>query len=143
MIQAQYYNFVRLGRAGYTAIVENMLANARYLNQELEKTGRFEILNPGLSEPVVTFRLRPDQPFDAFHLSDRLRMNGWIVPAYTLPPNAEDVTVLRAVVRSDMSRDKVDILMMHINEACAYLDQRPPVPTEEDRQTHEHQRRRC
>jgi glutamate decarboxylase len=142
MIQAQLYNFVRLGRAGYAAIVDNMLTNARYLNEELEKTGRFEILNPRLCEPVVTFRLREGQSFDAFHLSDRLRMNGWIVPAYTLPPDAEDVTVLRAVVRADMSRDKVDILLNHINEACAYLDVRQ-LPSEADRGTHEHQRRRC
>jgi glutamate decarboxylase len=143
MIQAQYYTFVRLGRAGYTAIVENMLANARHLNEQLEATGRFEVLNPGLAEPVVTFRLKPGAAFDAFHLSDRLRQNGWIVPAYTLPPNAEDVTVLRVVVRNDMSRDKIDILMNHITEACDYLDAQTPPPTPDDRATHEHQRRRC
>ncbi|HKY14333.1 MAG TPA: glutamate decarboxylase, partial [Microthrixaceae bacterium] len=99
MIQAQYYQFVRLGRTGYTAIVDTMLSNARYLNERLEKTGRFEVLNPGLAEPVVTFRLTDGADFDAYHLSDRLRQHGWIVPAYTLPPNAEHVTVLRVVVR--------------------------------------------
>lgn len=55
MVQAQAYNFLRLGRSGYTALVEAMLANARYLNEQLAGTGRFEILNPGLAEPVVTF----------------------------------------------------------------------------------------
>jgi glutamate decarboxylase len=143
MIQAQYYNFVRLGRAGYTAIVENMLANARHLNERLGKTGRFDILNPTLSEPVVTFRLREGSRFDEYHLSDRLRMAGWIVPAYTLPPNAEHVTVLRAVVRSDMSRDKVDILMKHITEACDHLDAANLPPTPQVHRSHEHQRRRC
>ncbi len=143
MIQAQYYNFVRLGRAGYTAIVYNMMANARYLNEQLERTGRFEILNPGLAEPVVTFRLKPDTDFDEFHLSDQLRQHGWIVPAYTLPPDAQDVTVLRVVVRNDMSRDKVDILLRHLDEACTYLDGRGMPTTEDDRRTHEHQRRRC
>jgi glutamate decarboxylase len=143
MVQAQYYNFIRLGRSGYTAVVKNMLANAKYLNEQLAKTGRFEILNPSLSEPVVTFKVKDDQPFDAFHLSDRLRMQGWIVPAYTLPPNAEHVTALRAVVRNDMSRDKVDILMKHIEEACAYLDQAGLPATKDQHKTHEHQRRRC
>jgi glutamate decarboxylase len=143
MIQAQYYQFVRLGRAGYAAVVDNMLTNARYLNEQLTSTGRFEILNPNLSEPVVTFRLNESNNFDAYHLSDRLRMSGWIVPAYTLPPNAEHVTVLRAVVRADMSRDKVDILVKHINDACAYLDKRDPAPTVVDSATHEEQRRRC
>ena len=40
MIQAQMYNFLRLGRSGYTAIVETMLANARYLNESLEASGQ-------------------------------------------------------------------------------------------------------
>lgn len=143
MIQAQYYNFLRLGRSGYRAIVENMLENARHLNEELVRLGRFEILNPGLAEPVVTFRLKPGQDFDEFHLADRLRMNGWIVPAYTLPPDAEHVTVLRVVVRNDMSRDKIDILVVHIDEACAYLEGKGMPATEPERKTHAKQRQRC
>ena len=51
--------------------------------------------------------------------------------------------MLRAVVRNDMSRDKVDILMHHIDEACDYLDERDLPATEDERHTHEHQRRRC
>jgi len=143
MIQAQYYNFIRLGRSGYTSIVRNMMANAKYLNEQLEKTGRFQILNPGLAEPVVTFRLKGSPGFDEFHLADRLRMNGWIVPAYTLPPNAEDVTVLRVVVRNDMSRDKVDVLLHHIAEACEYLAGKAMPATEPERKTHAKQRERC
>ncbi len=143
MIQAQYYNFIRLGFSGYKAIVGNMLANAKYLNEELDKTGRFEVLNPGLAEPVVTFRLKPGQDFDEFHLSDRLRMNGWIVPAYTLPPNAEHITVLRVVVRNDMSRDKVDVLLRHIGDACTYLDGKQMPATEPERKSHKKQRERC
>jgi glutamate decarboxylase len=143
MIQAQYYNFVRLGFSGYKSIVDNMLANAKHLNEQLTKLGRFEVLNPGLAEPVVTFRLNDSQTFDEFHLSDRLRMNGWIVPAYTLPPNAEHVTVLRVVVRNDMSRDKIDLLVHHITEACDYLDGKAMPATEPERKTHTKQRERC
>ena len=55
------------------------------------RPGRFEILNPGLAEPVVTFKLKGDPGFDVYHLSARLREDGWIVPAYSLPPDAEDV----------------------------------------------------
>ena len=39
MIQAQYYLFVRLGSSGYKAIVGNMMANATYLNEQLEADG--------------------------------------------------------------------------------------------------------
>ena len=143
MVQAQLYQFVRLGREGYRQVVGDMMTNARYLNEGLERTGRFEVMNPGLAEPVVTFRLRDASAFDEYHLSDRLRMAGWIVPAYTLPPNAQDVTVMRAVVRNDMTRDKVDILLHHIDEACTYLDAAALPPTEPERRTHDHQRRRC
>ncbi len=121
MIQAQLYNFVRLGRRGYESIVANMLDNARHLNGELEKSGWFEILNPGLSEPVVTFRLRGDPGFDVYHLSARLREHGWIVPAYSLPPDAEDVHLLRIVVRLDLSRQMIDVLIHDIEDACTHL----------------------
>lgn len=118
MIQAQMYNFLRLGRSGYSSIVENMLANARHLNEQLEATGRFRILNPGLAEPVVTFTLVDDPGFDVYHLSARLRENGWIVPAYSLPPDADDVHLLRVVVRLDLSRQMIDILLTDL--AIAY-----------------------
>jgi glutamate decarboxylase len=121
MIQAQLYNFVRLGRRGYESIVTNMLDNARHLNRELEKSGWFEILNPGLSEPVVTFRLKGDPGFDVYHLSARLREHGWIVPAYSLPPDAEDVHLLRVVVRLDLSRQMIDVLIHDIEDACTHL----------------------
>lgn len=117
MIQAQMYNFIRLGRAGYTSIVGTMLANARHLNERLEASGRFEILNPGLAEPVVTFRIKGDPGFDVYHLSARLRENGWIVPAYSLPPRAEDVHLMRIVVRLDLSRQMIDILLRDLSKA--------------------------
>ena len=143
MIQAQYYLFVRLGHSGHKAIVGNMMANAKYLNEQLEATGRFEIMNPRLAEPVVTFRLKEGAVFDEYHLADRLRMNGWIVPAYTLPPNAEHVTVLRVVVRNDFSRDKADMLMMNMAEACEYLDKAGLPPTPPKPKGHRKQRERC
>ncbi|PFG44349.1 glutamate decarboxylase [Isoptericola jiangsuensis] len=126
MIQAQLYNFLRLGRRGYEEIVTTMLANARHLNEELAGGDWFEILNPGLSEPVVTFRLRGDPGFDVYHLSARLREHGWIVPAYSLPPDAEDVHLLRVVVRVDLSRQMVDLLLRDLDDACRHLAQERP-----------------
>ena len=116
MIQAQMFNFLRLGRSGYSSIVANTMANARHLNEQLEATGNFEILNPGLSEPVVTFKIKGDPGFDVYHLSARLRENGWIVPAYCLPPNAESVHLLRIVVRLDLSRQMIDILLKDLDK---------------------------
>ena len=44
MVLAQYYNFVRYGRAGYTYIMQNMQTNARVLAEKLDAMGRFEII---------------------------------------------------------------------------------------------------
>ena len=126
MVQAQAYNFLRLGREGYTKIAETMLDNARYLNEQLEASGKFEILNPGLAEPVVTFRIKGDPGFDVYHLSSRLRENGWIVPAYNLPPDAEDVHLMRVVVRIDLSRRMIDLLLLDLLQAWQDLEAEQP-----------------
>jgi glutamate decarboxylase len=127
MVQAQMYNFMRLGRSGYTAIVETMLANARFLNECLEASGKFTILNPGLAEPVVTFSIKGDPGFDVYHLSARLREDGWIVPAYSLPPDAQDVHLLRVVVRLDLSRLMVEMLLRDLFAAWDALVAEQPV----------------
>ena len=129
MIQAQMYNFLRLGRPGYAEVVDTMLGTARYLNDELEKTGRFEILNPGLSEPVVTFKIKGDPGFNVYDLSAKVRENGWIVPAYNLPPDAEEVELLRIVCRIDLSRQMAGILLLDLMNAVHHLDEYPPTET--------------
>lgn len=128
MIQAQMYSFLRLGREGYSSIVATMLANARHLNERLAATGRYEILNPGLAEPVVTFRLSGDPGFDVYHLSARLRENGWIVPAYSLPPDADEVHLMRVVVRIDLSRQMIDVLLRDLDQAYDDLAAEKPRP---------------
>ena len=126
MIQAQLYNFVRLGRSGYTSIVETMLANARFLNESLVESGKFEILNPGLAEPVVTFTLKGDPGFDVYHLSSRLREDGWIVPAYSLPPDAQETHLMRVVVRLDLSRLMIEQLLKDLFHAYDSLAAEQP-----------------
>jgi glutamate decarboxylase len=45
-----------------------------------------------------------------------------MVPAYTLPPNAEKVKIMRALVKETMSREQVERLSQDIADACATLD---------------------
>ena len=47
-----------------------------------------------------------------------------MLPAYTLPPNAEDVKVLRALVKETLSREQVDRLADDIATACATLEKK-------------------
>jgi len=42
---AQYYNFVRLGKQGYTSIIQNDLQNARILSLALEESGYFDVVS--------------------------------------------------------------------------------------------------
>jgi len=111
---------------GYTAIVDTMLSNARYLNDQLAGSGHFEILNPGLAEPVVTFTIMGDPGFDVYHLSSRLREDGWIVPAYSLPPDAQETHLLRVVVRLDLSRIMVEQLLKDLFLAYDALEAEQP-----------------
>lgn len=123
MVLAQYYNFVRYGRAGYTYIMQNMQTNARVLAEKLEAMGRFEIIGPDEEQlPLVAFRLAADPGYDEFDIAWQLSAErGWMVPAYTLPPNAQDVTIMRALVKETMSREHVDTLARDIEEACSTL----------------------
>ena len=90
MVLAQYYNFVRLGREGYTYVMTQMQENARALADE-----------PARGRPVRGDRRRRssscrwwrsgsrastrgyDESDVAWQLSAE---RGWMVPAYTLPP---------------------------------------------------------
>ena len=47
-----------------------------------------------------------------------------MLPAYTMPPNAEDVKVLRALVKQTLSREQIDRLADDIEEACATLEKK-------------------
>lgn len=101
-IISQYYNFLRLGRQGYREIMTNCLSNARYLSSRLEKLAPFTISNRGEKLPIVILSLN-DSNFTAIEISKRLREKGWIVSADTLPKDADEVAVLRVVVRENFS----------------------------------------
>lgn len=122
----QYFNFLRLGHAGYTDIVAGVLSNAQALASKLGTIDGLELLNDGSSFPIVALRASdPDDPIDLNELSWRLREHGWIVPAYTLPPNAEHITVLRMVIKENFSRDMVDMLAHDVHVAMRTLHSEP------------------
>jgi glutamate decarboxylase len=104
-VVGQYYNFLRLGRGGYSRVMHALSDTARWLADQLAETGRFEVISDGSGIPVVAFRLSGDPGFSEFDLSHALRTHGWQVPAYTMPDNATDVAVLRVVVREGFSAD--------------------------------------
>ncbi len=131
-ILAQYYNFLRLGRAGYTQIMEGLEGTASYLTKAVEALGRFEILSKPKTVPLVCFRLAEEaggnghRPYTVFDISAHLRQRGWIVPAYSLAPNAEHISVLRVVVKENFSRDMADLLADDLARTIEHLEQHGP-----------------
>ena len=47
---------------------------------------------------------------------------GWMVPAYTLPPNAEHVKIMRVLVKETLGHSLTTALGQDIAQACATLD---------------------
>ena len=126
MVVAQYYNFVRYGRPGYTYIMENMQRNAEVLADKLEKMGDFRVIGREHERlPLVAFKLTEGHAYDEFDVAWQLSAErGWMVPAYTMPPDAQDVTIMRALVKQTLSREQVDTLARDIEEACRTLEKK-------------------
>ena len=125
-ILAQYYNFIRLGFEGYKEIHENSMAIARYCHDAIGQMHCFENYSKKLDNPLFIWCLKPEYEKSAkwtlFDLQDRLMQSGWMVPAYTMPKDIEDMVVMRVVVRQGMSRDMADMLIGDIINAVAELE---------------------
>ncbi|KAK6276342.1 hypothetical protein POUND7_006051, partial [Theobroma cacao] len=124
-IIAQYYQFIRLGFEGYKNIIENCIENARILKEGIEKIGRFEIVSKDVGVPLVAFALKDSSKHTVFEISENLRRFGWIVPAYTMPADAQHVAVLRVVVREDFGRSLAERLVSHIELVVKELELLP------------------
>lgn len=105
--------------------MENCRDNMTVLKEGLEKTGRFEIVSKDIGVPLVAFTLKDHTHFNEFQISDMLRRYGWIVPAYTMPPDAQHVTVLRVVIREDFSRTLAERLVIDVTKVLHELDLLP------------------
>lgn len=125
-VVGQYYNFLRLGRAGYTEVMRTLSDTARWLSNQLAASEHFEVISDGSAIPVVSCRLAGERGYTEFDVSHELRTFGWQVPAYTMPEGAEDVAVLRVVVREGLSADLARALFDDIMKAVRALDKVKP-----------------
>jgi glutamate decarboxylase len=121
-VVGQYYNFLRLGRAGYTHVMQCLAATARWLSDQLESCEHFDVISDGSAIPVVAFRLKDGFGYNEFDISAGLRSYGWQVPAYTMPEGAENVSVLRVVVREGFSADLARSLWEDLNAVLTHMD---------------------
>ncbi|HUA11607.1 MAG TPA: glutamate decarboxylase [Solirubrobacteraceae bacterium] len=137
MVLAQYYNFVRLGHSGYQAVMQAMKLNSDALAKDILDTGHFECVGDDDEQlPLVAFKLKKGHNYDEFDVAGQLAaMRGWMVPAYTLPPNAQDVKIMRALVKETLGASLVRCLGSDLAAACEILEKKGPL--------HEHERRRA
>ena len=142
-VAAQYYNFIRLGRDGYQRVQQTCQDVALHLSGEIAKMGPFELLTEGRDLPVFAFKLRDDvTSYSVFDLSERLRMRGWQVPAYTFPADMTDTAVMRIVVRNGFSMDLANLLLSDLRLHVRFLEHhpqtQPPPEIQHKRQSFKH-----
>ena len=126
MVLAQYFNFVHLGREGYAYFMSAMQENSRLLATRLKELGCFELIGADEERlPLVAFRLAEERPYDEFDIAWQVAAErGWMLPAYTMPPNAEHVKMLRALVKLNLTRPLVETLADDIAAAVETLDKK-------------------
>ena len=130
-IISQYYDFVRLGKSGYRAIQKASYDVAVYIAKEFAKLGQFNFICEGDMHkgiPCVCFSMKEgfEPGFNLYELSDRLRMRGWQVPAYSMPARIEDLVVMRVMVRQGFSMDMASMFMEDVKRSMQFLAEHAP-----------------
>ncbi|MCX5808364.1 MAG: glutamate decarboxylase [Proteobacteria bacterium] len=121
-IAAQYYQFLRLGREGYTRVMRETVDHAIYLRKMLVDSGYFKIMNETQRIPVVALTLdKKIKNFNEFDVSNKVRERGWVLSAYTMPPDAQKIRSLRIVLRPHLNTNTIELLARDIIKACDYL----------------------
>jgi glutamate decarboxylase len=122
-VLVQYYAILRLGREGYTRVMKHTLEHAQYLRDRLTKTGIFHVMNTTQRIPVVALTLdKSVKKYNEFDISNKVRERGWILAAYSMPPDAQEVNSLRIVVRPHLNRQVAILLADDIERACEFLE---------------------
>ena len=103
MLYTQYYMLLRLGFEGYKEEIQRITENKLFLEEKLLDTGVIELISGKSPMPYIVMTFT-DTRYSPYSISDNLKERGWIVPAYSLPPHADQIHVLRMVIRKSFSR---------------------------------------
>ena len=129
----QYFNFLRLGKAGYRRVIGGCLDQARDLANAIRSSPSLEpyIEVIGKTEylPIVAVKLTDKwlahPPFTLDDVAKRLEATGWFAPVYHLPPDNDRIQVMRIVVRAHFSRSLVGALVRDLEMAIEQLTLQP------------------
>jgi len=125
-VLAQYYMLIREGREGYTSLVRAMNMNRDALRDRLERIDALEVLGsdrPML--PLLIAKVNVDEAFTGSELvGDLTRRNGWLVPAYKMPPKNEEQQILRMLIKANQTREMVEALGDDFEASVSFLRER-------------------
>ena len=143
-IAVQAYMMLRLGRDGYARIMRHTLDNAIHLRKRLVDSGYFVIMNETQRIPVVALTLDMRvKNFNEFDVSAKVRERGWVLSAYTMPPDAQEVRSLRVVVRPHLNLTVIDTLANDIIGACQFLEKHGGTATAPQLHGHDRSAPKC
>ena len=128
-IVAQYYLLTRLGREGYREIMDNLYTSAKRVTKGIASMGDFEIFY-GADEqkgiPAASWTLKSSvKNYSLYDLSDRLRMRGWQVSAYSMLPDIQDTVIMRVVLRHGFSPDTAALFLEDVQRCLEYFKTHP------------------
>ncbi len=125
-ILGQYYNFIHLGYEGYREVQRTSMSIAKHCHEQIGEMKCFETFSKSVDNPLFIWSMEPKYDRKAkwtlYDLQNRLQQNGWMIPAYTMPKDIDDMVVMRVVVRQGMTRDMADMLLDDIRTAVAEFD---------------------
>jgi glutamate decarboxylase len=128
-IICQYYNFLRLGREGYREIQTECAALGRYVAEAIAGFGPFRIIYDGEGGiPGVCWELKEPASagFTLYDFADKLRERGWLVPAYSMSANREDLVIQRILIRHGFTRAMADELIGEMKGVLEGFAVHPP-----------------
>ena len=140
-VVGQYFNFLHLGRSGYAHLMAALEAIACRLADGIAAMPQFRLISHPMGQLPV-FAVELDQTvtgWTVFQLSDKLRERGWLIPAYTMPADCEQMAVLRFVIRAGFSRDMAEQLLTDIQRSVQWFESLSgPMPQPQSPEQHFH-----
>ena len=126
-IICQYYNFLRLGRRAIVPSRRSVLRWGGIWRRRSRPSDRSRLfMTARAAFPGLCWELKDvaASNFTLYEFADRLRERGWLVPAYSMPPNREDLVIQRILVRHGFTRTMADTLLGEMEEILDDFAQR-------------------
>ncbi|EME80876.1 uncharacterized protein MYCFIDRAFT_155148 [Pseudocercospora fijiensis CIRAD86] len=123
----QYYQLMRLGKAGYEATMRRLANTAEKIAQgigAIQDGACFRVLskNDKRGLPVVLWCLKKRNCRDEYTIARQLRTKGWIIPAYEVNTSTTSFTVMRVIVRTDLTEERCTSFLSDLSDVVLSLE---------------------